>query len=129
MPIIEPYREAPAPPAPSSLQVLGRGWRRVCPCCGENALFRAYLKVFPQCPRCGLELERYPTDDVAPYFTILAVGHLVVPLVLLTEQHLAPPEWVHMALWPALATGLTLWLLPRIKGAIIGWQWARGIRR
>jgi uncharacterized protein (DUF983 family) len=31
---------------------------------------------------------------------------------------------VHAALWLPLAVALSLWLLPRIKGAIVGLQWA-----
>jgi uncharacterized protein (DUF983 family) len=30
-----------------------------------------------------------------------------------------------MALWPPLTVLLCLWLLPRIKGTLIGLQWAR----
>jgi uncharacterized protein (DUF983 family) len=29
-----------------------------------------------------------------------------------------------MTVWPLTALGLCLLLLPRIKGAIVGWQWA-----
>jgi uncharacterized protein (DUF983 family) len=32
--------------------------------------------------------------------------------------------WVNMTVWPALAVLLSLWLLPRVKGALIGYQWA-----
>jgi uncharacterized protein (DUF983 family) len=29
-----------------------------------------------------------------------------------------------MAIWPTLALGMSLFLLPRIKGAVVGMQWA-----
>jgi hypothetical protein len=64
-------------------------------------------------------------DDAPPYFTILIVAHIIVPLMLMFEQRLQPPEWQHMALWPPLTVLLCLWLLPRIKGVLIGLQWAR----
>ncbi len=35
--------------------------------------------------------------------------------------------WIHAALWLPATFGLTLWLLPRVKGAIVGLQWAIGM--
>ena len=35
-----------------------------------------------------------------------------------------PHWWVHLALWAPLSIVLTLWLLPIVKGGIIGVQWA-----
>jgi uncharacterized protein (DUF983 family) len=32
---------------------------------------------------------------------------------------------VHWAIWPALTLGLTLWLLPRVKGMVVAFQWAK----
>ena len=32
--------------------------------------------------------------------------------------------WIHMVIWPTLVVALSLLLLPRIKGALIAWQWA-----
>ncbi len=87
-----------------------------------------YLKVNQHCSSCGLALAGYRSDDAPPYFTILIVGHVVAPLMLLAEQSLQPPEWLHAAIWLPLAMALTLSLLPRIKGAVIGWQWAAAIK-
>ncbi len=44
--------------------------------------------------------------------------------MLLLEQTLAPPQWLHMALWLPLTVVLSLVLLPSIKGSIVGLQWA-----
>ena len=52
------------------------------------------------------------------------VGHVVVALVLMVEDFFAPALWVHALLWTPLVLGMSLWLLPRIKGALIGLQWA-----
>lgn len=104
---------------------MWRGWRARCPACGQGRMFGRYLKVNDTCPSCGLELAGHRADDAPPYFTILIVGHIIVPLMLLLEQHVQPPEWVHMALWLPLTLLLCLWFLPHIKGTLIGLQWAR----
>lgn len=103
---------------------IWRGFRLSCPQCGKGKLFRKYLKATPECAHCHADMTQHEADDAPPYFTILIVGHIVVPLMLHVELEYLPPIWVHMAVWPALTLLLTLALLPRIKGAVIGWQWA-----
>lgn len=100
------------------------GFRLRCPACASAPLFRQYLKANDQCPRCATELHHHQADDAPPYFTIFIVGHLVVAGVLMLEQSQAPATWVHLSIWLPLTLVLTLWLLPRIKGALIGLQWA-----
>ena len=104
---------------------MRRGWRLRCPSCGNGRLFGKFLKVNPTCPACGEELHHQRADDAPPYFTILIVGHVVVPLMFWLERDYAPAEWVHAAIFLPLTTILSLYLLPRIKGALIGLQWAR----
>ena len=103
---------------------MKRGLRRCCPRCGAYGMFTGYLKVAKTCHRCGLDFESIRSDDVAPYFTILIVGHVIVaPLLILPFIWEWPIEWVLLSTLPALAA-FTLWLLPRVKGAVIGLQWA-----
>lgn len=116
--------EATKPDARSMWQSVRRGFMMRCPNCGEGKLFRAFLKVADTCPHCGEELFHHEADDAPPYFTILIVGHIVVPLMLAIELDYMPPIWVHVAIWPALTVGLSLFLLPRVKGAVVGLQWA-----
>jgi len=87
-------------------------------------LFRAYLKVNDSCPVCGEDLHHHRADDAPAYFTITIVGHIVVAGALLLEKGYAPETWVHMALWVPLTLVLCLALLPMIKGALVGLQWA-----
>jgi uncharacterized protein (DUF983 family) len=47
-----------------------------------------------------------------------------VPLVLVLEKLYEPPLWVHAVIWLPLCVGLSLWLLPRVKGAVFGLLWA-----
>jgi uncharacterized protein (DUF983 family) len=109
------------------LQAVQRGLFGRCPCCGNGRMFRAYLKVADACPACGEELHHQRADDFPAYVVIVIVGHILVPLVLLVETHLAPPYWVHMALWPSSVVVLTLALLQPVKGAIVALQWAMGM--
>ena len=90
-------------------------------------MFRAYLKVADNCPACGEDLHHHRADDFPAYIVIVIVGHIMVPLVLAVETAFSPPYWVHMAIWPAAVTGLSLALLQPVKGAIVGLQWVLGM--
>ncbi len=107
---------------------LYRGWRGHCPRCGEGALFGSFLKMQSNCPSCGLLLEPFRADDAPAYFTIFAVGHIVVPMVLAFERFgREPPLWLHALLWLPLSVVLALFLLPRIKGAVIALLWTQSL--
>jgi uncharacterized protein (DUF983 family) len=103
---------------------LARGFRRRCPACGEGRLFDGFLAVRAACPACGEALHHHRADDAPAWATMLVVGHAMVPAILLARQAPDVPVWAHMTLWPLVALGLCLMLLPRVKGAIVGWQWA-----
>src|SRR3990172_6156769 len=103
---------------------LLRGALLRCPACGVGAMFRRYLKVSDACPACREELHHHRADDAPPYFTIIIVAHIVVGLVLAVEMAYRPPLWLHAALWLPLTVLLALLILPPVKGALIGLQWA-----
>ena len=105
-----------------------RGWRGRCPNCGERHLFTAYVKMAHACKACDQPFEPFRADDAPAYFTIFAVGHIIVPLMLIVEQRWVPDLWVHAALWLPGTLALSLLLLPRIKGAVIGLQWGLNMR-
>jgi len=44
------------------------------------------------------------------------------------EKAAAPPIWAQLALWVPMTLAMTLLLLPRIKGAVIGAHWAASIK-
>lgn len=100
------------------------GIRCTCPACGTGKLYASYLKVVPVCTNCGEELHHQRADDAPPYFTMFIVGHIVIGGLLLMEQTLAPETWVHLVVWLPLTVLLSLWLLPKVKGGLIGLQWA-----
>jgi uncharacterized protein (DUF983 family) len=103
---------------------LQRGFRRRCPNCGQGRLFVGYLKVGAECPSCGHANGRYRADDAPPYFTMLLVGHLVVAPLLLLPFIWQWPVWTVLGVTLPLVGGLTLALLPLIKGAVVGLHWA-----
>jgi uncharacterized protein (DUF983 family) len=103
---------------------LWRGFLKHCPSCGVGKLFSGYLGAQPKCPHCGEDLYHQRADDAPPYFTMMVVGHTVVPLLLVVEKLWQPELWIHFVLWLPLTLIMTLWLLPRVKGAIIGLQWS-----
>jgi uncharacterized protein (DUF983 family) len=105
------------------LGAMKRGLKRCCPRCGARGMFTGYLKVAKSCHRCGLDFESIRSDDVAPYFTILIVGHIVVPLLLSIEQWASPPAWIEMAIGLPATLIFTLALLPFIKGAVMSAIW------
>lgn len=113
-----------APVHRSVLTGLQRGVRGQCPECSQGRLFRAYLKIRPICEICGHDNGQYPADDAPSYFTILIVGHLVVgPLLALHVIFTWPPGLVLAVLLPGLIA-LMLFLLPMVKGAVVGLLWA-----
>ena len=55
---------------------------------------------------------------------MMVVGHVLVGGALWLEQAVKPSLWLHFAIWMPLTIVLSLWLLPRIKGTLVGLQWA-----
>jgi uncharacterized protein (DUF983 family) len=102
-----------------------RGFMGRCPNCGKGELFRSYLKVDPRCPVCNEDLSHQRADDAPPYLTMLIVGHVIVAGVLAAEDVFPQsPLWLDALIWLWLTLVLSLALLPRIKGALVGYQWA-----
>lgn len=103
---------------------MWRGFTCTCPACGKGRIFGRYLKVSDSCAACGEELHHHRADDAPPYFTMMIVGHIVVPLVLVVEKIWHPDVSIHFMLWTAVVLSLTFALMPAVKGAIVGLQWA-----
>jgi uncharacterized protein (DUF983 family) len=104
---------------------IKRGFSCKCPACGTGAMFGKYLKINPVCEACGEELFHEQAHDFPPYITISIVAHVILLGVVLAEQHAEWPMWVHMATWPPLTIILCLTLMQPVKGAVVGYQWAR----
>ena len=101
------------------------GFRRKCPNCGSGPLLKGYLKVRDTCTVCREELYHHRADDGPAYLTILFVGHLMAPLLHIVFVRFRPEPLVLFTIFAIGCVALSLYLLPRLKGAIVGFQWAR----
>jgi uncharacterized protein (DUF983 family) len=104
---------------------LLRGWRRRCPACGAGPMMQGYLKVQDSCPVCGEDLHHHRADDGPAYLTILIVGHLLAPALLITFTRWRPEPMVMAVAFTIGTVALSLYLLPRLKGALVALQWAQ----
>lgn len=113
------------PDEPTMAKALTRGTRCACPHCGDGKLFRRYLKVADACNSCGEALHHHRADDMPAYIVMSIVGHIVIALVLWVEFRAGGwPTWLHLSTWLPLTVGLSLALLPPVKGFIVAVQWA-----
>jgi uncharacterized protein (DUF983 family) len=88
-------------------------------------MMQGYLKVQDNCPVCGEDLHHHRADDGPAYLTILIVGHLLAPALLITFTKLRPEPMVMAVAFTIGTVALSLYLLPRIKGALVALQWAQ----
>ncbi|WP_420854796.1 DUF983 domain-containing protein [Salipiger pentaromativorans] len=102
-----------------------KGFRRRCPNCGTGPMLSSYLKVRDHCPVCREELHHHRADDGPAYLTILIVGHIMAPALLWVFTTWRPEPLILITIFSIGCIGLSLYLLPRLKGAIVGFQWAR----
>jgi uncharacterized protein (DUF983 family) len=129
----QPIRPAAPPPAgpvwdeaerPLRDAML-RGWRRRCPSCGRGPLLRGYLKVRDTCPVCSEPMHHQRADDGPAYLTILIVGHIMAPALLFAFTRYRPDPLVLASVFSIGTVALSLFLLPRLKGMMVGIQWAK----
>ena len=104
---------------------IRRGFRRKCPNCGTGDLFRGYLKVRDDCPVCEQELHHQRADDGPAYLTILIVGHIMVPMIGVIYMAFQPQPLLMASVFSVATVALSLFLLPRLKGFMIAFQWAK----
>jgi uncharacterized protein (DUF983 family) len=106
-------------------EAIRRGLFGRCPACGRGPLFRTYLKLNRACKVCGEDLSHARADDAPAYLTMLVVCHVVGAGALLGAE-----QWPHSPLmgtalfWLTVTLVLSLLILPRMKGAVVGHQWA-----
>lgn len=119
-------KDAGQPPRLRDLKpALRHGWRKRCPSCGSGPLLKGYLKIRKECPVCHETLSHARADDGPAYLTILIVGHLMAPLLVLAYTEFDPDPLVIATTFSLGCVGLSLYLLPRMKGLVVAVQWAK----
>ncbi|MTI01872.1 MULTISPECIES: DUF983 domain-containing protein [Alphaproteobacteria] len=102
-----------------------KGFKCRCPNCGKGKLLHSYLKVNDNCSNCGQELFHHRADDGPAYLTILIVGHLLAPALHVSYVHWRPDPLTMALMFSVGCVALSLYLLPRLKGVVVAYQWAR----
>lgn len=106
-------------------EAIRRGLVGRCPACGRGPLFRAYLKLNNACKVCGEDLSHARADDAPAYLTMLVVCHVVGIGILASDTAWPDMPLTLMALlWLTVTMVTSLLILPRMKGAVVGQQWA-----
>ena len=118
----EPDRSPPLNPwpMPPLATAIGRGLRGRCPACGKGRIFTGFLKVSVECDVCKAPLGLARADDAPPYFTILVVGHIVIPLSFVVDRSVELSVLTMSAIFLPLTLVLALGLIRPIKGGTVG---------
>ncbi|WP_240336652.1 DUF983 domain-containing protein [Tropicibacter sp. Alg240-R139] len=101
------------------------GLRLRCPKCGQGKLLHSYVKVNDHCSECQQPFHYQRADDGPAYLTILIVGHLMGFALHITWVNFRPEPWVLATTMSIVAVVGALTLLPRMKGLMIAYQWAK----
>ena len=101
------------------------GLRLKCPKCGKGNLLHNYLKVKDECDVCSQPLHYQRADDGPAYLTILLVGHLIGFGLHIAWVAWRPEPWMLAVGMSVAAVALSLFLLPRMKGMIVAYQWVK----
>jgi len=102
-----------------------RGWRLKCPSCGAGPMLSGYLKVRDSCAVCSEDLHHHRVDARQVVATLLATVLILSPVALVGAALFHLDAWIWIVGLAAGSAVLALYLLPRLKGVWIGYQWAR----
>lgn len=88
--------------ATSQVRVLARGATKACGVCGRRGLFRRWVHMADDCPRCGLHFEREEGAFVGAVGmnTIMSFGVLLIAMVtffVVTYPDVPAGAWVFLA--------------------------------
>ena len=104
---------------------IWNGLRLRCPNCGKGKLLHSYLKVCDSCSECGQELHHQRADDGPAYLTILLVGHLLAFALHILYVAFRPDPLTLALVLSVVTVAGSLALLPRMKGLVVAYQWAK----
>lgn len=107
---------------------IRRGLVNRCPKCGTGRLFGGYLQVVSRCESCDEPLGLYPVADGPAFFTITIVMLLLVPIIGFTWVLFRMDPVTMLIVLCVAITLVTLVLLRLVKGAYVGFTWAKNER-
>ncbi len=110
-------------PARATAGIIWLGMRGRCPRCGLGSLFDGFLDISDRCGVCGLGFGGHDAGDGPAVFGIFVIGAAVVGLAFVLEMALAPPTWVHLALWTPLIVAGSVGILRPLKGVTLALQY------
>jgi uncharacterized protein (DUF983 family) len=118
----QPDRAQPLPPwpVPALGTALSRGMTGWCPACGKTRLFGGFLRVVRTCASCQAPLGTASVDDAPPYFVVLISGHIIIPLILLTQKLANPSSLMLSSIFVPFTLLLAIGLLRPVKGGVLG---------
>lgn len=111
------------PDRPLGRSIL-RGAAMRCPSCGEGRLFASYVKTVDRCDTCDEPIFHHRADDLPAYLVVFIVGHVVVGAYMGAEALVDWSMVTHMIVWSVLTLIAVIAMLPPVKGAVVGLQWA-----
>lgn len=100
----------------------------LCPRCGSRTLFAGIVTFAPKCRACGLDIASFNVGDGPAAFLILIVGGLIVGLAAALELGASPPWWLHVLLWPLLATIAVIGSLRVAKAMLLALEYRHRAR-
>jgi uncharacterized protein (DUF983 family) len=106
-------------PIPPLSTALSRGILGRCPARGQAHLFAGFLRIVWECASCRAPLGTARADDAPPYFVILITGHIVIPVMLLTQTFDNPTSLQLTVIFVPLTLVLAVGLLPPVKGRVL----------
>jgi len=83
-------------PSPERWRLVWRAIRRRCPRCGSPDVWLGFMRMRPQCPVCGLALDRGESDYFYGAFLLNFVAAELVPLIVFVVALIATwpsPRW------------------------------------
>ncbi len=97
----------PVRPGPSVSKMLFRGFTLACPACGRRGLFRRWVLMADDCPRCGLHFERIEGHWIGAIGINTIVSFVVLLVTMLTSFALTHPDYPTRTLM-ILALGVSI---------------------
>ena len=104
------------------------GLKGRCPECGEGQLFKSLLSFQDECIACGADFRDDDSGDGPAIIVIFITGIFLVPMALAFQMLLNPPLFVTFVIWGAIITGVSLWLLRKMRGVMFNIAWQRNAR-